>query len=160
KRSGARPGELLAVTGTIGDGALGLLLRREPEHAAFAKLGAADREALARRYLLPLPRNAVAAALRETASAAIDISDGLVGDVAKLAAASGVCGRIDCAAVPLSDGARAALDSAPALLERVLGGGDDYEVAFTLAPDRLAALQTVARAANVPVTTIGRIEPG
>lgn len=160
RRSGAKPGDLLAVTGTIGDGALGLLLRRDAKHAAFADLAVADRAALASRYLLPLPRIALATVLRDVASAAIDISDGLAGDVAKVASASGVGARIDCNAIPLSSAVRAALNARPELLETVLSGGDDYEIAFTLAPDRVDGLRAAAKAANVPVTTIGRIEAG
>ncbi len=160
RRRGAKPGDVLVVTGTVGDGALGLLLRREPGHKAFSGLTAAARETLANRYVLPLPRNALAAGVRDAASAAIDVSDGLAGDVAKVAAASGVAARIEFRSVPLSEAARTVLSAAPELVETVLSGGDDYEIAFTLAPERIDSLLAVAKAVEVPVTTIGRIEAG
>ena len=160
KRSGARPGDLLVVSGTIGDGTLGLMLREQPEHAAFAALRTEDREFLSGRYLLPQPRNAIAAALQAFASAAIDVSDGLAGDAAKLAGASGVAVRIDVVAVPLSAAARTVLKAVPGAIERVLSGGDDYEIVASVPPEKLEPFMTAAKAAEVPLTTIGRIEPG
>jgi thiamine-monophosphate kinase len=119
-----------------------------------------EREHLARRYLVPEPRMALAQAIREHASAAIDISDGLAGDVGKLAAASGVAARIEAARLPLSAAVRAAIESDSALIETVLAGGDDYEVALTLPENRREPFFAAAKAVGVPVTTIGRIERG
>jgi thiamine-monophosphate kinase len=99
-------------------------------------------------------------ALRGHASAAMDVSDGLVGDLAKLCHASAVAAEIDAAAVPLSDAGRAALVADPALREKVLTGGDDYEIVCTVAPDNLAAFRTAAAAAAVPVTQIGTVLAG
>jgi thiamine-monophosphate kinase len=158
RRAGAREGDAIVVTGTIGDAALGLALWRNA--AAFAKLSAHEREHLARRRLVPEPRVALARAIRDHASAAIDISDGLAGDVGKLAAASGVAARIESALVPLSAAGRAAIKADPALIETVLTGGDDYEVALTLPEKRRDLFFAAATAAGVPVTTIGRIERG
>jgi thiamine-monophosphate kinase len=158
RRAGAREGDAIVVTGTIGDAALGLALRRNA--ASFAKLSGEEREHLARRYLIPEPRVGLAQAICEHASAAIDISDGLAGDLGKLAAASGVAARIEAARVPLSRAARAALEADGKLIETVLTGGDDYEVALTLAENRRESLVAAARAIGVPVTTIGRIERG
>ena len=160
RRAGARPGDLVVVTGTIGDATLGLKLRREPGAAAFAKLDLPARSHLAERYLLPQPRLTLARAIRECASASIDVSDGLAGDLGKLAAASGVAASIDARRVPLSAGAKLSMATEPALLEQVLSGGDDYEIAATVPENRLTALQDAARAAGIPLTTIGRIEAG
>jgi thiamine-monophosphate kinase len=148
------------VTGTVGDATLGLMLRREPKNGAFAGLDSAARSHLADRYLLPRPRNAIAAAIREHASATIDVSDGLAGDLAKLAAASGVAVTIDAKLVPLSTGASAALEAQPKLIEQILSGGDDYEIAMTVPEIRMGALQAAASAAGIGLTTIGRIEQG
>src|SRR5580704_7148056 len=95
RRSGARPGDLVVVTGTIGDAALGLLVRRDPDTAGRWRLDHRQRDHLIGRYLLPQPRNAVAEALRQHASAAMDVSDGLVGDLGKLCAVSGMAADIE-----------------------------------------------------------------
>lgn len=160
RRSGACPGDHIVVTGTLGDSSLGLELRKRPDAPGFAQLAEREKEHLAGRYLLPQPRLAFAAALREAAHAAIDISDGLVGDLGKVAAASGVAAHIDARAVPLSAAARAVLAEAPERLETVLTGGDDYEIAAAVPENRLAALREAANEAGIAVTTIGRIETG
>ncbi len=99
-RTGAAPGQAILVSGTIGDAALGLRLRLEPERPGFASLPLAHREYLRHRYLVPNPRLALAETLRTHAACAMDISDGLVGDIAKMLAASGCGGWIESAAVP------------------------------------------------------------
>ncbi len=140
RRSTAKPGEAIVVSGTIGDAALGVLLRRDATCGQRWRL--ADRLAaeLTDRYLLPQPRNALAEAVLHDASAAMDVSDGLAGDLAKLCRASGVAAEIDVTRVPLSNAARAALAADPALLETILTGGDDYEIVLTLAPEKLARI--------------------
>ena len=160
RRSTAKPADRIVVTGTIGDAALGVKLRRDRGLAQRWRLGDAATAHLEQRYLLPQPRNALATAVLHYASAAIDISDGLAGDVAKLCRASSVAAEIDVACVPLSDAARAAIAAEPALLETALTGGDDYEIALTLPPDKLAEFEVAARAAGVAVTEIGRLEVG
>ncbi|MDF2996904.1 MAG: thiL [Xanthobacteraceae bacterium] len=155
-RLDAKVGQAIVVTGTIGDAALGLALRLDPGRAGFAGLGAADLAFLKDRYLHPRPRLVLSTALREHASAAMDVSDGLVGDLAKLLAASGVAGRIEAARVPLSAAARAAIAAEPALLETALTGGDDYEILAVMPEDRLDAFGAVATAAGVGVTVLGR----
>lgn len=143
RRSGARPGDALYVSGTVGDAALALALPdAEP--------------ALAERFRRPSPRLALGRALVGVATAAIDISDGLVADVGHVCRASGVAARLRAAAVPLSPAARARLRAAPGLLETALAGGDDYELAFTVPPARRAALAALP----APVTEIGVIEAG
>ena len=131
RRAGAKPGDRVLVSGTIGDAALGLAVRNDA--GRDWKLDDAQREHLSSRYLLPQPRNALAEAVRKLASAAMDVSDGLVGDLAKLARVSGVAAAVEVARVPLSAAARAALAADPALIETVLTGGDDYEIVCTRA---------------------------
>jgi thiamine-monophosphate kinase len=160
RRSTAKPGDLIVVTGTIGDAALGLLLRRDENLAKRWRLSEAMSAHLKQRYLLPEPRNALARAVLQNASAAIDVSDGLAGDVAKLCRASGVAAEIDVARVPLSEAVRAAVAADPAVMETSLSGGDDYEIVLTLAPDRFPALPTAAHQAGVAVTEIGRMTAG
>ena len=114
------------------------MLRRDPTLGERWRLSQTQSAALLDRYLLPQPRTALAGAVLHDASAAMDVSDGLAGDLAKLCRASGVAAEVDVARVPLSDAARAAIAAEPALLETVLTGGDDYEILLTLSPDRLA----------------------
>ena len=159
-RSTARPGDRIVVTGTIGDAAIGLQLRRERTLARRWGLSEAAAAQLENRYLLPQPRNALAGAVLQYASAAIDVSDGLVGDLGKLCRASSVAADIDVATVPLSDAARAAIAAEPALLETALTGGDDYEIVLTLAPEKLDGFRTTAAAAGVAVTEIGGVQAG
>jgi thiamine-monophosphate kinase len=160
RRSGARPGDQILVTGSIGDAALGLRLRGDPKMAARWGLDAPMRDYLTQRYLLPQPRNAIAEALRVYAHAAMDISDGLAGDLAKLARVSNVHAEIDVGRVPLSDAVKTALAAEPPLIDDILTGGDDYEVVCTVPPDKLDAFRATAAAAGVPVTDIGRVAEG
>ena len=131
-RTGARPGDLIYVSGTIGDAALGLALRRDP--ALAARLSETSRTHLLDRYLLPRPRLDLAGFLRRHASAAMDVSDGLAGDLAKLCRASDVSAAAEAARVPLSAAAREAIALEPGLFETALTGGDDYEILFTVSP--------------------------
>jgi thiamine-monophosphate kinase len=156
RRAGAKPGDRVFVTGSIGDAALGLVLRK----GAGWKLDAAQRQHLAARYLLPQPRNALAEAVRTHASAAMDVSDGLAGDLAKLARVSQVAAQVDAARVPLSDAARAVIAADPAMLETALTGGDDFEIVCTVPAAKAESFRAAAQAANVPVTEIGRIAAG
>jgi thiamine-monophosphate kinase len=159
-RSGAKPGDTVLVSGTVGDAALGLRLRRDPEVAARWRLDGAMGDHLLARYLVPEPRNAVAVAVRTHASAAMDVSDGLAGDLAKLCRVSGVAAEIDVARVPLSPAARKALAAEPAVIETILTGGDDYEIVCTTTPDKVAAFQAACSAAGVTLTAIGRVTAG
>jgi thiamine-monophosphate kinase len=127
RRSGARPGDVVAVSGTIGDAALGLALRQGRELG----VGPAEAERLRARYLLPQPRLDLAPAVLGAASAAMDVSDGLVGDLAKLCRASGAGATLELERVPLSDAAQRALAADSALLDVALTGGDDYEILAT-----------------------------
>jgi len=160
RRATAKSGDSVLVTGTIGDAALGVLLRRDQALAKRWRLADAASAHLKQRYLLPEPRNALADAVLAHASAAMDVSDGLAGDLAKLCRASAVAAEIDVASVPLSDAARAAVAAEPALLATALTGGDDYEIVLTLSPEKLADFQNAARQAGVAVTEIGRVTTG
>lgn len=159
-RSGAKAGDRVIVTGTIGDAALGLKLRRDADAAQRWKLDATMREFLADRYLLPQPRNSIAEPVRTHATAAMDISDGLAGDLGRLCRASGVTAEIDVARVPLSGAARAALAADSSLIETILGGGDDYEIACVMPPAHSAAFIAAATKAGVQATEIGRVTAG
>jgi thiamine-monophosphate kinase len=160
RRSGARSGDHVIVTGTIGDAALGLKLRKERRATKRWKLNAASRRHLAMRFLFPEPRNALAEALRRHASAAMDVSDGLAGDLGKLLRASGKGADIAVARVPLSPAARAALAADRKLIGPILTGGDDFEIVATVPQRRLASFYAAARRARVRVTDIGRVTAG
>ena len=158
-RSGAKEGDLIMVTGTIGDAALGLQIQRGTVPAEWKP----DRKAsdyLVSRYWVPQPRSALAAAVRTHASAAMDVSDGLAGDLAKLCRVSGMSADVEVSNVPLSPAAQSALRDAPALLATILGGGDDYEILCTVPPDQADAFRAAAATARVAVTPIGRIIAG
>ena len=159
-RSTARPGDHIVVTGTIGDAAIGLHLRRDRALARRWGLSDAATAHLEDRYVLPQPRNALADAVLQYASAAIDVSDGLAGDLGKLCRASSVAADVDVARVPLSDAARTVIAAEPALLEAALTGGDDYEIVLTLAPEKLAAFRAAAAAAGIAATEIGSVQAG
>jgi thiamine-monophosphate kinase len=160
RRKGARAGDVVVATGTAGDAALGLVLRQDAAAVGRWKLDDPMRDHLLSRYLLPQPRTAIAAALRRHASAAIDVSDGLVGDLAKLCRASGVGAEVAIADVPLSPAAQAAVEAEPALMDTVLTGGDDFEVIATVAPERLDALSQEAAAAGVTISRIATVTAG
>jgi thiamine-monophosphate kinase len=160
RRAGAHDGDLVMVTGTIGDAALGLALRRDPAAGARWKLDDAMREHLLSRYLLPQPRNAIAEALRRHANAALDVSDGLAGDLAKLARVSGVGAAVAVERVPLSPAARTVLAAEPQMIETILTGGDDFEVVAAVAGDQVDDLRAEAADAGVALTEIGIVETG
>lgn len=159
RRAGAQPGDRIAVSGTIGDAALGLrLLKGAPGSGS----GLSDRARgfLVARYREPQPRLALAAAVRGCASAAMDVSDGLAGDLAKLCAASGVTATVTVDAVPLSEAARAALTAGVGDVETLIAGGDDYEIVCTVPPARWDAFVRQAAEAGVAITGIGSISEG
>jgi thiamine-monophosphate kinase len=151
-RSGARAGDELWVSGCLGDARLALEVfrgRAELPGEAFS----AVRDAMER----PQPRVALGQALRGIASAAIDLSDGLLGDLGHIRRRSGVGATLWLDALPRS----AALDAQPDPLRRecLLAGGDDYELLFTAAAERADAVRAAGLASGTPVTRIGRIEP-
>jgi thiamine-monophosphate kinase len=157
RRSGAKAGDRVVVSGTIGDAAVGLEFLRG---GAATAPGGDEREMLIGRYRVPQPRVALAQAVRDHASAAMDVSDGLAGDLAKLCAASGVSAAIDAQSIPLSGPARTLLSSGAVGIESIVSGGDDYEILCTIPENRLEAFTEAASLAGVPVTSIGTIIAG
>jgi thiamine-monophosphate kinase len=155
RRAGARAGDAVFVSGTIGDSALGL---RVMSGGLSASTGAV--RFLRGRYLLPNPRLALAPVVRRYASSAMDVSDGLVGDLGHICEVSGVSAVVRAADVPLSPAARAVLAADPALLSAVLNGGDDYEILTTVPSKAASAYVAAASAAGVPVVRIGEIVAG
>jgi thiamine-monophosphate kinase len=156
RRSGARVGDTIWVSGTLGDGALGLRAAR----GDLPGLSGEDASWLADRYHRPQPRLALGRALLGTARAGMDLSDGLPGDLVHICRASGVGATVDLAALPLSDAARRAIALQPALERRAWAGGDDYELLFTAAAVDEQAVREAGTAAGCPVTPIGRIVEG
>lgn len=148
RREGARPGELLCVTGGLGLAALGL---RRLATGRAARLGAAERA-----QLTPTPRVAFGRALAGRASACIDLSDGLLHDLGQLCRRSGVGAALEVDALPLPPEVRRAKDG----VALALSGGEDYELLLSIPPARLLALQRLARASGTQLTPIGRITRG
>jgi thiamine-monophosphate kinase len=157
-RAGARPGDLVFVTGTIGDGWLGLqaargMLTLEPERV----------EALIGHYRTPMPRVAFSGPVRDLATASVDVSDGLLADLGHVSAASGVGIEIDLERVPVSAAGQAWLDGRvdlEAALERLTTGGDDYELALTVRPGNEGALRREAERRHLRLSQIGRVTAG
>jgi len=160
KRAGAKAGDLILVSGTIGDAALALEMKRRFLSGGLGDLNKPQAAELLRRYRVPEPRVALAPMLRDFANAAMDISDGLVGDLGKLAAVSGVSAQIETAKIPLSNPAHDAIAGESALLATALTGGDDYEVLAAIPEARFTAFAEAAGKAGVPVTAIGRFGEG
>jgi len=204
-RGGGRPGDVLVVTGTLGDAAAGLAIARgaEGEASGVATPGvapsavaprvttprampletdasgagtpgaappgetaaltastlAALRAELRRRFEYPDPRVAFGRGARGIASAAMDISDGIAGDLPKLAAAGGLAARVEVARLPLSAALRA-LVPADQARQWALSGGDDYELMLAVPPTRLPVLQDLAGECGLPLTPIGELCPG
>jgi len=151
RRSGARPGEELWVSGTLGDASLG----RSAQVAADAGQHALWLRA---RSEYPAARSALGEALRGVASACIDLSDGLLADLPRLASASGCGVSLDVGRLPISAALGAlAADSA---WEHALGGGEDYELCFAAPTDRAAALEELATRTGIPLTRCGELRAG
>lgn len=157
RRSGAQPGDLAVVTGTIGDAFLGLQARL----GARARLDTAHEEFLAQRFARPEPRLVLADALKHHARAAIDVSDGLLADFDHIAQASGLGLVLALEDIPLSPAASAWLarqaDVKQARLD-LASGGDDYELALAVPPDQIKALR--AAAGPLDLTVVGRFSEG
>lgn len=155
-RSGAKIGDQLLVTGALGNSAAGLAL--------LAQVGAAKAEKAGKEVVLchrrPQPRVVAARAARETGlvHAAMDLSDGLSGDVPKLCAASGVGARIEAGALPLTDDLRAAADLlGQDVISMALYGGEDYELLLTVAPGDVGEVSAAVAATGTTLTVIGEV---
>jgi thiamine-monophosphate kinase len=148
------------VSGTFGDASLGLdILIGGAVGRALADDSAA-REMLISRYRVPQPRSALALALRDHASAAMDVSDGLAGDFTKLCAASGVSAAIDVESIPLSVTGASLIAGGVASIEALISAGDDYEIVCTIPQARCEAFIEAAGQAGVAMTSIGTIVAG
>jgi thiamine-monophosphate kinase len=160
RRFGAAVGDRVVVTGTIGDAALGLAVLKGGAVTQALADDAASRDSLVSRYRVPQPRNALAITVRECASASMDVSDGLAGDLAKLCGVSGVSADIDAQAIPLSEVARGVFDRGVVGIESIVSGGDDYEILCTIPEARFEAFVEAAEQAGVAVTAIGTVVAG
>ena len=159
-RSGAMPGDRIVVSGTIGDAALGLAIVKGGAVAVALAQDAAAREMLVGRYRVPQPRNALAEAVRHHASAAMDVSDGLAGDLAKLCAASGVSAVIDAQSIPLSAAASSLLARGTVGIDALVSGGDDYEILCAVPEAGFEAFALAAGLAGVAVSPVGTVIAG
>ncbi len=157
QRSGAQAGDQIYVTGTIGDGALGLGVASADKALPLDALSDDDREYLLQRYRLPQPRCALVPALARYASAAMDISDGLIGDIGALVEVSEVSAEIILDHIPLSPAVQKLVARDEALLQSALSGGDDYEIVCTIAPQFTEEFEICARRCDVRVNNIGVI---
>jgi len=153
RRGGAREGDSVFVTGSIGDAAFGLKVLR----GDLAGLDTKDADFLVDRYRLPQPRVTLGPSLVGLASAALDVSDGLLADLQHVCEVSKLDAVIEAARVPLSAPVRAALAIDPESIATALAGGDDYEILFTAASTRLDEVNELAEALGVPITAIGRM---
>ena len=154
RRGGARDGDTVFVTGTIGDAALGLKVLR----GKLAHLDTKAANFLVDRYRLPRPRVTLGPRLIGLATAALDVSDGLLADLQHICEVSELAAVIEAPRVPLSTAARAALATSSERITTVLTGGDDYEILFTAPPVALNELTELSQMLDVPITAIGRME--
>jgi thiamine-monophosphate kinase len=156
RRKGARPGDRVWVSGTIGDAFLGLKVLR----GEYPDIPAADRAALVARFQLPEPRTGLGPRLAGIARAMLDVSDGLLADLGHICEASGVGATVRLDALPLSTQARRLVVAQPELAARLATGGDDYELLFAAPAKATAAIGRLATELDLPVTVIGTIEAG
>lgn len=155
-RAGASAGDLICLTGNIGDAALGLQVAKNELQLSPAHAGH-----LLKKYQTPYPRIAAGIALRGRATAAIDISDGLLADVNHISQQSGVGALLRWERMPLSDAAKS-IDDAELTQKAVLSGGDDYELCFTVREDELEATRLALETVGTDCIPIGRLtgKPG
>lgn len=159
-RRDAHAGDELFLSGTLGDAALGLLLRRDPSLAKVWGLLPERASGLIGRYLRPEPRLALRTALLGFASASMDVSDGLAKDLGRLSRASSVGAAVRLADVPLSPAVAAAVRADPLLWNSVIAGGDDYEILAAVPATLVSDFRSAAAASGVKVTSIGHLDSG
>lgn len=155
KRAGARIGDVVLVTGTIGDAVIGLRVLTEN-----AALGPANAKFVLDRYRLPQPRTSIGPYLVGLASAAIDVSDGLIADLGHICETSSVAATISADTVPLSPAGRAAIDAGQLTVSEAVSGGDDYELLFCAPPETRDALSRLSATLDIAITEIGEITAG
>ncbi|HEX3602635.1 MAG TPA: thiamine-phosphate kinase [Steroidobacteraceae bacterium] len=154
RRGGAKPGDLLAVSGTLGDAGAGLAFLNKPPAVRSAAV-----DTLVARFDYPAPRVQLGIAARGIASAAMDLSDGLIGDLPKLANASGLAAHVCVESLPLSQAMREAASSSQAR-DWALGGGEDYELLLAVPPARFDEIAAAADQLNLMLTPIGELHAG
>jgi len=159
RRATAQPSDLVYVSGTIGDATLGLALSRDPQLGASWNLDAAACRFLETKFSRPHPPVALASALLAYASAAMDVSDGLMKDFTRLCRAAEVGGRLEAARVPLSGPAKSVVAASGNMLERLMSGGEDYEILACVPSANAAAFENGAEQTGTRVTRIGAIHP-
>jgi thiamine-monophosphate kinase len=157
KRGTAQAGDKLFVTGTIGDAALGLLQHSAKREGRSLQLSTDYSASLIERYLRPRPRNTVAPVLRDYARAAMDISDGFIGDLTKLVSLAGLGANVWLNDVPYSVAARAAFRADAGLIETALTGGDDYELLAAVPSQHAKAFIAGCLKFGVTATQVGEI---
>ncbi|MES0879416.1 thiamine-phosphate kinase [Roseibium sp. SCP14] len=160
RRSGARPGDKIFVSGTIGDAAAGLKARLDTGFAAMHGFSRADEKHVLDRYLLPRPRTRLADAISASASAAMDISDGLIADCRHMAGASCVDIIIEQEKVPLSEAMQKLKATAPDVFAKCINGGDDYEILASVPVESETGFLKLAASAGCPVVEIGVVREG
>ena len=151
RRATAQAGDIVFVSGVVGDAMLGLQRMKERGETG---------DKLVQRFQLPQPRLSLGRALRGVATAMADVSDGLIADLGHICNASGLNARVLASDIPLSSGARAAASAGQVSLTGLVSGGDDYELVFAASKDYLNRVQQVSGNCGVPVTRIGVVEPG
>jgi thiamine-monophosphate kinase len=160
RRGTAKAGDVIYVSGSIGDSALGLHARTNGFARKFWPIDADERAHFTARYLRPTPRLGLRAALLAHASAAMDVSDGLAKDLERMARASGVAAEVCLDDVPLSSGAAKVVGSVAEWRTKILSGGDDYEIICAVPRARTEAFEKDAKAAGVRVSPIGVFSDG
>lgn len=160
RRSTAAAGDRIFVSGTVGDAALGLIIRRSPESKRFPEIDKDQRQYLLDRYLRPAARTELSELLLKRASAAMDVSDGVAKDLGRLCKASGVGARVALDRLPLSGAAARILAAHPELAQAPASAGDDYEILATVPAKRAEAFEEDALEAGIAVTDIGEIVAG
>jgi thiamine-monophosphate kinase len=156
RRRGAQPGDLVWVSGTIGDAFLGLDLLR----GAYPNLAPEHRDYLVNRFRVPEPRTELGPRLCGIASAMIDVSDGLLADLGHICETSRVAAIVELDLLPLSPAARAIVEDDSGFHARLAAAGDDYELLFAAPADAAEAIATLSRRLGIPVARIGRIGIG
>ncbi len=153
KRSGAKDGDLLVVSGTIGDAAIGVKV-------LLGLLKLADPAPFLKACHTPMPRTPISHAVSRFANAGIDISDGFIADIGHVSSASGLAARVELDKIPLSAAARGVLETKKVKIEQLLTGGDDYELALAVPHENFEAFQKEAAERGVQLSVVGVFEQG
>ncbi len=156
RRSGAEPGDIVWVSGTIGDAFLGLTVL----HGAYSELAPEHRDYLTRRFQIPDPRTELGPLLSGVAHAMIDVSDGLLADLGHICETSQVAAVVELERMPLSSAARVIVEGDPGICRRLAVGGDDYELLFTTSADAADAIANLSYRVAVPIAAVGTVEVG